>query len=116
MDYLGAFAVNREKLEVSTIKTVKEVFKSKWMLGIFPQGGIRRNNTIEKVNKGFAVIAKAAKGDVLPLSSVGVEKYNWSPFKAKSKVQIGPLISHEHSQDEIIETWGKQVASMCHYH
>ncbi len=116
MDYLGAFAVNREKLEVSTIKTVKEVFKSKWMLGIFPQGGIRRNNTIEKVNKGFAVIAKAAKCDVLPISIVGVEKYNWIPFKAKIKVQIGTLISHELSQDEIIETWGKQVASMCHYH
>lgn len=116
MDYLGAFAVNREKLEVSTIKTVKEVFKSKWMLGIFPQGGIRRNYTIEKVNKGFAVISKAAKCDVLPISIVGVEKYNWIPFKAKIKVQIGTLISHELSQDEIIETWGKQVASMCHYH
>lgn len=86
------------------------------MLGIFPQGGIRRNMTIEKVNKGFAVIAKAAKWDILPVSIVGVEKYNWIPFKAKIKVRIGTPISHELSQDEIIETWGKQVASMCHYH
>mgnify|MGYP001038699141 CR=1 FL=1 len=37
-------------------------------------------------------------------------------FKAKIKVRIGTPISHELSQDEIIETWGKQVASMCHYH
>lgn len=115
IDWLGAFAVNRQKLEVSTIKTVKELYKTNWLLGIFPQGGIRRNHTIEKINKGFAVIAKAAKWDILPISITGCEKYNWIPFKAKVIVQIGKPISYELSQDEIIETWGKQVASMSHY-
>ncbi len=115
MDWLGAFAVNRQKLEVSTIKTVKELYKTNWLLGIFPQGGIRKNKTIEKVNKGFAVIAKAAKWDILPISITGCEKYNWIPFGAKVIVQIGKPISYEASQDEIIETWAKQVASMCHY-
>ena len=115
MDWLGAFAVNREKLEVSTIKTVKELYKTNWLLGIFPQGGIRRNRTIEKVNKGFAVIAKAAKWDILPISITGCEEYNWIPFGAKIIVQIGKPISYKSSQDEIIETWAKQVASMCHY-
>lgn len=83
IDWLGAFAVNRQKLEVATIKTVKELYKTNWLLGIFPQGGIRRNHTIEKINKGFAVIAKAAKWDVLPISITGCEKYNWIPFGAK---------------------------------
>lgn len=115
IDWLGAFAVNRQKLEVSTIKTVKELTKTNWLLGIFPQGGIRRNRTIEKINKGFAVIAKAAKWDILPVSIIGCEEYNWIPFKSKVIVQIGTPISYELSQDEIIETWGKQVASMCHY-
>lgn len=115
MDYLGAFAVNRQKLEVSTIKTVKEIFKSDWMLGIFPQGGIIRNKTIEKINKGFAVIAKAAKWDILPVSIIGAEEYNWIPLKGKIKVQIGTPISHELSQEEIMDNWGRQVASMCHY-
>lgn len=116
IDWLGAFAVNREKLEVSTIKTVKELYKTNWLLGIFPQGGIRRNRTIEKINKGFAVIAKAAKWDILPISITGCEEYSWIPFKAKVIVQIGKPISYEASQDEIIEKWGKQVASMSHYH
>lgn len=116
MDMLGAFAVNREKLEVSTIKTVKELYNTNWLLGIFPQGGIRRNRTIEKINKGFAVIAKAAKWDILPISITGCEEYSWIPFKAKVIVQIGKPISHEASQDEIIEQWSKQVASMSHYH
>ena len=54
MDILGAFAVNREKMEVSTLKTVKEVFKSFYHLAIFPQGRIQKTHKIEKINKGFA--------------------------------------------------------------
>ena len=115
MDMLGAFAVNREKLEVSTIKTVKDLAKTKWLLGIFPQGGIRKNKTIENINKGFAVIAKAAKWDVLPISIIGCEKYNWVPFGAKVIIQIGKPISHKLSEDELIETWGKTVAEMANY-
>lgn len=115
MDFLGAFAVNREKLEVSTIKTVKELVKTNWLLGIFPQGGIRKNHTIENINRGFAVIAKAAKWDVLPISITGCEKYNWIPFKSKVIIQIGKPISHTLSESELIDTWGKQVASMSHY-
>lgn len=116
IDALGAFSVNREKLEVSTIKTVKEIFKTKdWFLGIFPQGGIRRNRTIEKINKGFAVIAKAAKSDVLPISIVGAEEYNWIPFKAKLIVEVGEVISFEQELEEIIDEWGQKVSAMANY-
>lgn len=115
MDWLGAFAVNREKLEVSTIKTVKELYKTDWLLGIFPQGGIRRNHTIENINKGFAVIAKAAKWDILPVAITGCEEYNWIPFKSKVIVQIGKPISYKLSQDELLETWGKEIALMNNY-
>lgn len=116
LDFLAAFAVNREKLEVSTIKTVKEVFKTKnWLLGIFPQGGIKRNHKIENINKGFAAIAKAAKVDVLPIAITGCEEYNWIPFKAKVVVKIGKPISHEQDVDAIIEQWSKSVAQMAGY-
>ena len=37
---LGGFAVNREKPEIATFKTVKAVFNTPWSLGIFPQGKI----------------------------------------------------------------------------
>ena len=73
---LGGFAVNREKLEVSTIKTAINVLKTnRWRLGIFPQGGIKRNKKIEKVNKGVAIIAKQMKTDILPLGIIGCEEY-----------------------------------------
>lgn len=115
MDWLGAFAVNREKLEASTIKTVKELPKTNWLLGIFPQGGIRKNKTIENINKGFAVIAKAAKWDIVPVSIIGCEEYNWIPFKSKVIVKIGNPISYKLPEDELISQWGNEVARLSGY-
>ncbi len=116
LDGLACFAVNREKLEVSTIKTAINVFKTnKWMLGIFPQGGIRRNGKIEKINKGFAVIAKQMKTDILPVAITGCEKYNWIPFKGKIKVCVGKCVSFNQEYDQIIDEWGRKVAEMIDY-
>ena len=80
---LGAFAVNREKLALSTIRTVKEVFKAKFNLCIFPQGGIRKNRTIENINGGFIYFAKTNKIDIVPMGLTGFEEYNWKPFRKK---------------------------------
>lgn len=116
LDGLACFAVNREKLEVSTIKTAINVFKTnKWMLGIFPQGGIRRNRKIEKINKGFAVIAKQMKTDILPVAITGCEKYNWIPFIGKIKICVGECVSFNQEYDQIIDEWGKKVADMIDY-
>ena len=113
---LGAFSVNREKLEVSTIKSAKEVFKANFSLCIFPQGGIRKNKKIESINKGFVVLAKMVKVDILPVSLTGVEKYNWNIFKrGKINIQVGTPISYLGEEDEIIENWRKQIADMSGY-
>jgi 1-acyl-sn-glycerol-3-phosphate acyltransferase len=116
LDGLACFAVNREKLEVSTIKTAINVFKTnRWMLGIFPQGRISRNHKIEKVNKGFAVIARQMKTDILPIAITGCEEYNWVPFKGKLKVAIGEPISYNQEIDDIIDEWGSKVAALIDY-
>ncbi len=116
LDGLACFAVNREKLEVSTIKTAINVFKTqKWMLGIFPQGGIRRNRKIEKINKGFAVIAKQMKTDILPIGITGSEQYNWIPFKGSLKVRVGEPISYNQEINDIIDEWGQKVAQLIGY-
>jgi len=117
LDELAAFAVNRESLEISTIKTVKEIFKTpNWSLGIFPEGGIRRNKEFSKITKGFAVIAQMVKCDILPIGITGLESYNWNPFKKKKiQVSIGELISYKKSTDEILEEWIQQVAEMNNY-
>ena len=43
---LGAFSVDREKPEISTFKTVRDISQTDWPLGIFPEGGTRKNKKI----------------------------------------------------------------------
>jgi 1-acyl-sn-glycerol-3-phosphate acyltransferase len=67
---MSAFAVNREKLELSTVKTALRVLKhGEWALGIFPEGGRRHSTTPEvaETKKGVAYFAKSARVPVLPL-------------------------------------------------
>jgi len=107
---LGTFSVNREKPEIATFKTVKEVFKTKdWSLGIFPQGGIKDNKKIENIQRGFAVIAKNAKADIIPVSISGFEGYTNKPFSQNIRIKIGKPISHELALEEIIYQWAKQI-------
>ena len=113
---LGAFAVNREKLEVSTIKSAKEAFKANFSLCIFPQGGIRKNKKIEAINKGFVVLAKMVKVDILPVGISGVEQYNWNIFKKSTiNLKVGKPISYLDDEEDIIQNWRKQIANMTNY-
>lgn len=106
---LGAFSVDREKPEIATFKTVRDVFKTNWPLGIFPEGGIKENKKIEDIQRGFAVIAKNAKADIIPVSICGFEGYTKKPFSQNLTVKIGTPISHTLTTDEIIEQWAKQI-------
>lgn len=106
---LGAFSVNRQKPEISTFKTVKDVFRTNWSLGIFPQGGIKDNKKIEDLQKGFAIIAKQAKADIIPVSIIGFEGYTKKPFSQNVRIKINKPISHELPAEEILYLWAKQI-------
>ena len=113
---LGAFAVNREKPALSTIKTVKEVFKANYSLCIFPQGGIRKNKVIENINGGFVYFAKTNKIDIVPVGLSGMESYNWKPFRKKTvNLTVGKPISYELDMEEIMIQWAKQVGELSGY-
>ncbi len=67
LHYLGAFSVNREKLEKSTVRSALTVLKSgRWALGIFPEGTRSQNGELGSIKKGVAFFARAAKVPVLP--------------------------------------------------
>ncbi len=113
---LGGFAVNREKVGLSTIKSVKEVFKANYNLCIFPQGGIRKNKVIENINEGFIYFAKTNKIDILPVALDGLETYNWKPFKKQNvNIHIGQPISYTLDEKEIIKEWSKQICELTGY-
>ena len=113
---LGGFAVNREKVGLSTIKTAKEVIKAKYNLCIFPQGGIRKNKVIENINPGFIYFAKTNKVDIVPIAVSGLETYNWKLFKKQDVyITVCDPISYKLSDEEIIKEWALKISQATGY-
>ncbi len=112
LDWLGAFAVDREKLGVSTIKTVKAITKTDWVLGIFPQGTRQEPGEISHLTKGFASIAKSTKCDILPVGITGTHEVKRWPFSGKIIVNIGKLIPCSDDVDGMVNDWGNAVANL----
>ena len=109
---LGAFAVNREKPELATFKTVKSIFNTSWSLGIFPQGKIIKEPVISNIQKGFVLFAKKFEADIVPVGIKGFDGYAKKLFEKHLTVTVGKPISYKLSEDEIIQEWARQI---CEY-
>ena len=106
---LGAFAVNREKPELATFKTVKAVFNTPWSLGIFPQGRIVKEPVIQNITKGFVLFAKKAKANIVPVGICGFDGYAKKLFEKNITIKIGKPISYTLDEDEIVREWARQI-------
>lgn len=106
---LGGFAVNREKPELATFKTVKAIFNTDWSLGIFPQGKIVKEPVIDNITKGFVLFAKKAKADIIPVGICGFDGYAKKLFEKNLTIKIGKPISYTLDEDEIVRQWAKQI-------
>lgn len=109
---LGGFAVNREKPELATFKSVRAIFNTDWSLGIFPQGHIEKEPIIKDINKGFTLFAKKHKADIVPIGVCGFDGYAHKLFEKHMTIKIGKPISYELPDDEIISEWARQVCEM----
>ncbi len=105
MDYCGAFAVRRDKVEVSTIKTALSIKNTKWMLGLFPQGTRDSSQRVEKITRGFASFAKATKAGILPVAIIGSDQKPKWPFCGKLTVKIGKMIPYSDDIDDMMKQW-----------
>ncbi len=115
LNWLGAFAVDREKLHVSTIKTVKTIRDTGWVLGIFPQGTRELTGEISHVTKGFATLAKSTKCGILPIGITGTQEVKRLPFSGKIIVRIGELIPYSDNVEEMVESWGRSIEKLTGY-
>ena len=106
---LGAFAVNREKPELATFKTVKAVFNTPWSLGIFPQGRIVKEPVIQNITKGFVLFAKKSKANIVPVGICGFDGYAKKLFEKNITIKIGKPISYTLDEDEIVREWARQI-------
>lgn len=112
LDWLGAFAVDREKLGVSTIKTVKNLKETGWVLGIFPQGTRQEAGEISNISKGFASLAKSTKCGILPIGITGTQEVKRIPFSGKIIVKIGEVIPYSDNVDNMVEEWKKSIQDL----
>ncbi len=112
LDWLGAFAVDREKLSPSTVKTVEAIYDSKWVMGIFPQGTRGIPGEIKGVTKGFAGLARLTKCDILPVGIIGSNEAKWMPFSGKIIINIGKIIPYDKNPEVVKEKWIKQIQEL----
>lgn len=113
LDWLGAIAVDREKVGISTIKSAKSVKDTKnWVLGLFPQGTREKGDEIHTITKGFTGLAKATKCNILPIGIVGTDKPKIMPFTGKIIVKIGKLIEYSDNQDEMLNKWTASIQEL----
>lgn len=113
LNLLGAFAVDRAKLSVSTIKTVLGLKQTGWVLGIFPQGTREKDGNMDNINKGFASFAKTLKCDILPIAITGMTKDQRKLFHGKMKIKIGKPIPYSENEEETIALWSKTVTELA---
>lgn len=112
IDWLGAFAVNRESLGPSTVKTVQTIRESNWVLGMFPQGTRGIPGEIKGVTKGFAGLAKLTKCDILPVGIIGSNEVKRWPFTGKIIVNIGKPIPYDKNTDIVKEKWIEEIQKL----
>jgi len=112
MNLLGGFAVDREKLSVSTIKTALSIKKTEWVLGIFPQGTREPAGKITLMTKGFATLAKASKCGIMPVGIIGTDKAKWIPFSGKIIVRIGEKIPYSDNLEEMEQQWIDSITKL----
>lgn len=112
LDWLGSFAVDRENLSVSTIRTVLTIKKTDWVFGIFPQGTRQTPGIISDITKGFASLARTTKCGILPIGIIGTEKARYMPFSGKIIVKIGEIIPYSENVDEMVEKWVQAIQEL----
>lgn len=113
IDIYGAFAVNREKLEVSTIKTAQAVVSTKkWILAMFPQSSRDIPGIITRVTPGFAYLAKLTGAKILPVAIIGSEVHKPKPFGGNLIVKIGKPIDASPNFDEVMKKWVSVVTEL----
>jgi len=111
---LGAFPVNRGKTDFQSVKNSLKVLNNGEVLGIFPQGGTRKNDFKIAFRSGAAAIALKSNSVVLPVGINGTKDSLKILMFGKIKVNIGkPIIWPSayvgKTKDEDVTTLNKEM-------
>ena len=81
LNQFGAFPVDRDNVNIKTIKDSIKLVKDNEVLGIFPEGTRVKTVSEENMKTGVAMIASRAGADVIPV-------FINSNYKFRSKVEV----------------------------
>lgn len=91
----GAIPVDREKVEISTMRTVIDLLNHDKVLGVFPEGTRNRvNEELQPLKAGSGMIAVKGKAPILPIM---IERH--SKCFHRNRMYIGKPISFEEYYD-----------------
>ena len=96
---LRAFPVDRNKNDMSAIKTAIKCLKNGDMLGIFLQGGIRKDGEEKALKAGTALIALKSNAPIVPIHIEGTFR-----FRSRVSVTYGEPITLEQYQGQRIRS------------
>lgn len=85
---VGAIKINRSETDIEAINKSVNVLKRGFLLAVFPQGGINRNDEIDTVKSGAVLMALRAGVPIIPMHIA--PKKHWL---GKSTVIIGKTIN-----------------------
>jgi len=64
---MGCIPINRETYDIRAIKRIISLAKEGQTIAIFPQGGVHRDNSIQEIKNGAALIAVQAGVPLVPM-------------------------------------------------
>ena len=103
----GAFAVDRKKLDPSTIKTAKGIIQKGWYVAMFPEGTRSKDGIIRNIQPGMGYLSRLTKINVLPLAIIGSDKK-----RGPITVRIGKLIEVQKDPDVMSKLWLESITEL----
>lgn len=113
IDLYGAFSVNREALEISTIKTAKAIASTKkWILAMFPQSSRDIPGVITNVTPGFAYLAKLTGSKILPVAIITTNVQKPKLFEGNLLVKIGKPFEVADNFKDTMQLWTSVITDL----
>lgn len=97
LNWVGAFAVDRGKGDVSAIDRARDIISENKVLGIFPEGKRYKTGAPHMAKSGVAHIAIDMKADILPVSIYREGKIK---IFSKTTIRFGKMLSYDELVDE----------------
>ena len=126
---LNAFPVDREKIDIHSLKKSLEILQEKKVLGIFPEGTRSKNGELQELKLGIIKIAIKTGVPILPVGIMGTHKiYSHGKvfptlFKYNISVCYGPLQYFDQEkmgdkiyQKEALNILGQKIKQLTNSH